>query len=41
MPYIVIEKGKELPSDLEGLDHIKYGSNKELAKELRDKVKVS
>jgi len=39
--YIVIEKNKELPSDLEGLDHIKYGSNKELARELRKKVDLT
>jgi hypothetical protein len=38
--YIIVRKGTEIPSDLQGLDRIEYGSMKELKEELKKKVKL-
>lgn len=39
-PYVIIcEKGVEIPTNLDGLDSIRYESLKELKKELRKKTK--
>lgn len=36
--YIILEKGSQLPADLQGLDRIEYKSYKHLTKELKKKV---
>ena len=38
--YIILEKGSQLPADLQGLDRIEYKSYKHLTKELKKKVVV-
>jgi len=38
--YIIVRKGTVIPSDLQGLDRIEYGSMKELKEELKKKIKL-